>query len=68
MSNQMTLLNPLHSEMSIDCPHGIATHMLYDPFGLLTVPYRERLHAMAQRYSGISSPSLNRHRGQDSLN
>jgi hypothetical protein len=35
----------------VHCPCGIVAHILHDPFGLLTLPYRARLYRMANRYS-----------------
>ncbi len=34
----------------VNCPHGIVAHILHDPFGLLTLPYRARLYRMGSRF------------------
>jgi hypothetical protein len=35
----------------IHCPYGIVAHILHDPCGLLTLPYKARLYRMTNRYA-----------------
>ncbi len=35
----------------VSCPHGIVAHILHDPFGLLTLPYRARIYRMANHFT-----------------